>query len=117
MEFNLVQSTTRAPFNKCYLCGSHAGPFIDTFFDQFGVGAVYLCATKYGPTGEVEHPGCVGVMANMAGYRDAYEVSLMRDLIAELQARIVALEALDRNIIIPEGELRQYIQNMGPIQL
>jgi hypothetical protein len=56
MEFNHVQVTTRAPFNRCYLCNDHVGPFIDCFKDQFGYGAVFICAPSYGPNGEMVKP-------------------------------------------------------------
>lgn len=110
-----MQNTTRAPFNKCYLCGSFDGPFIDTFVDQFGHGAVFICAPRYDPTtGEEEKTGCLGQMAKHAGYCSRYEVQLLHELLGEMQSKITELESRETQLIIPEGELRQYITELAP---
>jgi len=92
MEFNLVQSTTRAPFNRCYLCDDHEGPFVDCFKDQFGHGGVFICAPRYGPTGDMIRPGCVGQMAKKAAMLYPHETLDQAKLIDEYAAEIARLK-------------------------
>jgi len=59
-EFRLAERADRSP-TRCYFCGDHEGPFIDTFTDDNVVGAVWICAPNE------ERPGCLGQMARLAG--------------------------------------------------
>lgn len=96
MEFNLVQTTTRAPFNRCYLCDDHLGPFVDCFKDQHGHGAVYVCAPIYDANAKLQRPGCVGQMAKLAGMLYRHESFDQAAKITELQARVTELMTTQR---------------------
>lgn|SRR5215831_17800141 len=96
MEYNLVQSTTRAPFNRCYLCDDHVGPFIDCFKEQFGYGHIHICAPKYDEIGELVRPGCVGQMAKLAGMLYPHETIQQERIIDEHLAEIARLKDSQR---------------------
>ena len=98
MEYNLVQTTTRAPFNRYYLCDEHVGPFIDCFKDQFGHGAVFICGPRYNEIGELLRPGCVGLMAKLCGMLYVHEVEQRDATIKVLQDANSTLE--DRKSVV-----------------
>jgi hypothetical protein len=99
MEYNLVQHTARAPFNKCYLCDDHEGPFIDCFKEQFGYGNVHICAPRYSELGELVKPGCVGLMAKLAGMIFPHEILDRDKIIDDLLGKIAVLEE-QRNVTL-----------------
>jgi len=100
MEYNLVQTTARAPFNRCYLCDEHVGPFIDCFKEQFGYGHVHICAPTYDVNGALVRPGCVGQMAKLAGMMYAHEVAERDKIIDELLGQVAVLKEEEKTVTL-----------------
>jgi hypothetical protein len=103
-EFTLKETAEWSP-SCCFMCGTHAGPFIDMRRNRMNVltaegmremvGHVYLCV------GSEERPGCVMQMARAAGCLDPGVAATLRDEVVVANARAAKLE----------GELEDAIAN------